>query len=340
MKRVLSAVLAVLMLVTLVALSGCGAKAEPLKFGMGIEAVYGDSKNADGETQGTTEVEVTAAAVLLDADGKIVKAVIDTAQNKATYTAEGKAVANTEFKTKGEKAAAYGMATYGQDLNGDGVVKEWNEQIAIFASAVEGKTIDEVKAMVVKGYGNEEIQTAGCTMAVADYAKALEKAVANAAESDATAEDALQLGFITTEEAKDTTDEKDGSSEMETTITAAVVNKDGKVVVAKTDVLAATIAFDAKGVVTTDLTAALQTKIEKGANYGMAAYGQDLNGDGVVKEWNEQGAAFDAALAGKTATEIAALEVKGYGVESVQTAGCTIAISDMVKAAVKAATVA
>ena len=102
----------------------------------------------------------------------------------------------------------------------------------------------------------------------------------------------------------------------------------------------ATIAFDAKGVVTTDLTAALQTKIEKGTNYGMAAYGQDLNGDGVVKEWNEQGAAFDAALAGKTATEIAALEVKGYGVESVQTAGCTIAISDMVKAAVKAATVA
>ena len=65
-----------------------------------------------------------------------------------------------------------------------------------------------------------------------------------------------------------------------------------------------------------------------------------LNGDGVVKEWNEQGAAFDAALVGKTGTEIAALESEGYGVESVQTAGCTIAISDMVKAAVKAATVA
>jgi hypothetical protein len=39
---------------------------------------------------------------------------------------------------------------------------------------------------------------------------------------------------------------------------------------------------------------------------------------------------------GKTADEIAALVAEGYGVESVQTAGCTIAISDLVAAAVKA----
>ena len=71
----------------------------------------------------------------------------------------------------------------------------------------------------------------------------------------------------------------------------------------------------------------------------MAAYGTDLNKDGVVKEWNEQAAAFDAALAGKNADEIAGLEKDGYGSADLQTAGCTIAVSDMVKAAVKAATV-
>ena len=89
------------------------------------------------------------------------------------------------------------------------------------------------------------------------------------------------------------------------------------------------------------MKAALTSKKELGTNYGMAAYGQsqDKNGDGVVKEWNEQAAAFDAALIGKNATEIAALENAGYGVESLQTAGCTIAISNMVQAAVKAATV-
>lgn len=70
----------------------------------------------------------------------------------------------------------------------------------------------------------------------------------------------------------------------------------------------------------------------------MASYGTDLNGDGTVKEWNEQAAAFDEALKGKTADEISALAVDtGYGVESLQTAGCTINVNDMVKAAVKAA---
>ncbi|MBQ7936019.1 MAG: hypothetical protein IJ333_06685 [Clostridia bacterium] len=340
MKRVLSAVLVVLMLVSLVAITGCGTKAETLKFGMGVATVYGKSTSADGDTNGSTEVETTGAAVLVDADGKIVKCVIDTAQNKATYTSEGKVIANTEFKTKGEKGANYGMAAYGTDLNGDGTVKEWNEQVAAFIAAIEGKTMDEVKALVVNGYGNADIQTAGCTIAIADFVTAVEKAVANAVESDATAENTLKLGVVTSEEAEDATEEKAGSSELATTFTAAVLDQDGKVVVASTDVLAATIAFDDKGVCTTDVKAALSTKKEKGDQYGMAAYGADLNGDGVVKEWNEQGAAIDAALVGKTGTEIAALESEGYGVESVQTAGCTITISDMVKAAVKAATVA
>ncbi len=337
MKRVLCAVLAILMLVSL---ASCGEKpAATLKFGFGVEAAYGKVTSADGDTNGSGEINATGAAVLLDAEGKIVKAVIDTAQSTVAYTAEGKAVANTEFKTKGEKGADYGMAAYGKDLNGDGVVKEWNEQIAIFASAVEGKTIDEVKAMVVNGYANTEVQTAGCTMAVADYVKALEKAVANAADSAATAADTLKLGVVTTEDVTDATEEKAGSAEINSNFTAAVV-KDGKVVVSATDVMQVTFTFDTTGSATTDTAATLVSKKDKGADYGMAAYGKDLNGDGVVKEWNEQAAAFDAALVGKTATEIAALAVNGYGVESVQTAGCTMAISDMVAAAVKAATVA
>lgn len=342
MKRVLSAVLAVLMLVSLVAFTGCSKDntAEALKFGLGVATAYGSSSSADGETNGSTEVDATAAAVLLNAEGKIVKCVIDAAQNVASYTAEGKAVANTDFRSKLEKGADYGMAAYGKDLNGDGVVKEWNEQVAAFIASVEGKTIDEVKALVVDGYGNDDIQTAGCTIAVADFVTALEKAVANAAESAATANDTLQLGTVTTQSTTDATEEKEGSNELDSTFTAAVLDKDGKVVVASTDTLQAKVAFDTKGACTTDVTAALSTKKELGADYGMAAYGKDLNGDGVVKEWFEQAAAFDASLVGKTADEISGLVSEGYGVEAVQTAGCTIAITDLVQAAVKAATVA
>ncbi len=334
MKRVLSVILVALMLLTM---ASCGAKAEALKLGLGMIAVSDGAASADGDVNGSMEVETTAAAVLLNAKGQIVKAVIDTAQTEAAYTAEGKAVASEGFKTKGEKGADYGMAAYGKDLNGDGVVKEWNEQVAAFITLVEGKTIDEVKALVVDGYGTEEVQTAGCTIAIEEFVLALEKAVANAADSAATAEDTLKLGVVVTEETVDATEEKAGSIEHTVTVTAAAV-KEGKVVAASSDELIAAASFDTKGAVPGE-TKALSTKKELGTNYGMAAYGKDLNGDGVVKEWNEQAAAFDAALVGKTATEIGALVTNGYGTEEVQTAGCTIAITNMVAAAVKAATV-
>ena len=337
MKKILSIVLAVLLVFSLFALAGCGAK--ELKFGLGVSAKYGKATSADGETNGNTEVTTTVAAVLVDESGKIVKCVIDEAQNKANYTSEGKAVANEELKTKGELGADYGMSKYGTDLNKDGVVKEWNEQIAAFVSNVEGKTLDEVKAMVVDGYGNDDIQTAGCTMAVAPYVTALEKAVANAKASKATSDDTLNLGVVSSEKVADATEDKAGSVEFTTTVTAAVLSKDGKVAVASTDEVATTVSFDTKGVTEVDTSKALTSKYELGANYGMSAYGTDLNKDGVVKEWNEQADAFDSALAGKTADEIAGLEKDGYGVEALQTAGCTIAVSNMIKSAVKAATV-
>lgn len=73
----------------------------------------------------------------------------------------------------------------------------------------------------------------------------------------------------------------------------------------------------------------------------MSKFGADLNGDGKVLEWHAQAEAFEAACVGKTASEISALAAgDGYGVADLQSAGCTIAVKDMVKAAVKAATVA
>ena len=68
----------------------------------------------------------------------------------------------------------------------------------------------------------------------------------------------------------------------------------------------------------------------------MSAYGTDLNGDGTVKEWFEQAAAFDAACIGKTAAEIASLMAdNNYGVADLQSAGCTILVTGFVKAASK-----
>lgn len=307
-----------------------------LSFGMGVTTAYGDVTSADGETNGAGEVVATVAAVLLDAEGKIVKCDIDTADFSVEYTSAGAAVAAEEFVTKYDLGANYGMAAYGTDLNGDGKVLEWNEQVDAFETAVAGKTIDEVKAMVVDGYGNDEIATAGCTIGVSDFVLALEKAVANAAESTATADAELSLGVVASAEGTDATEDSNGSIEVDTTFVAAAM-ADGKVVAMVTDVLQAEFTFDALGAATTDTTAQLPTKLEKGDNYGMAAYGADLNGDGKVLEWYAQADAFNAACVGLTADEIAALVVDGYGVADVQNAGCTIGITDMAAAAVKAA---
>lgn len=347
MKKILSVALAVVMLFAVVALTGCGKKdAETLKFGLGVVASYTDAKNADGETNGQVEVDATAVAVLLDADSKIVAIDLDTLQVKPEFTSDGKYVAVEDLRTKYNKGTDYNMAAYGQsqDRNGDGKVLEWNEQADAFMKTATGKTLDEVKAYVAEdGYTTGDLATAGCTINSADFIKALEKAVNSAVESAATAEDKLQVALIASvsHDSKDATEEADGLNQIDTTVNAAVVNADGKVVVAKTDAVQGKVSFNVKGEATVDTTAALQTKLDLGDNYNMAAYGADLNGDGKVLEWYAQAAEFDKALVGKTAAEIGALVAEnGYGSADLQTAGCTITVSDMVKAAVAAATVA
>ena len=349
MKRILALTLVVLMALTVFVACNGGTPAETTgsntevevanaKFGMGVYAYYGDVTSADGEANGSGEVVATVAAVLVDADGKIVKCDIDCADLTVGYTAAGAAVVADEFKTKTELGENYGMAAYGTDLNGDGVVKEWFEQIDIFENAIVGKTIDEAKALVVNGYqAVEDVQTAGCTMGVGDYIKAVEKAYANATESAASATDTLKVGVVTSASMANASADAAGNVELEISV-AAVATADGKVTACATDVAVATFTFDVAGVATTDTAAEIVTKLEKGESYGMAAYGTDLNGDGVVKEWFEQAAAFNTACIGKSADEISALVVNGYqAVEEIQTAGCTMGVGDIAAALVKAA---
>ena len=340
MKKILSVVLAALMLLSVASFTSCGeTKAEELSFGMGVSASFGDVTGADGETNGKGEVIATVAAVLVDSEGKIVKCVLDTADNTVEYTSAGVAVAG-EFATKRELGDNYMMAAYGTDLNGDGKVLEWYAQADAFAATCVGKTVSEVKALIGESgyYGNEELATAGCTIGVLDFIFAVEKAVANATASTATSADELAVAVVSTQTTKDATADANGENALDISF-AAVAKKDGKVTVAATDVLSVSFGFDAAGVATTDTSAALATKGELGDNYMMAAYGTDLNGDGKVLEWYAQADAFEAACAGLDANGIAALvgESGYYGVEALATAGCTMGVADLVAVTVKAA---
>lgn len=319
MRKILCVLLCVLMLAS--ALVACGGdKQDPLKIGLGV---YTTASAADaGEANGKGQVTMTVAAVLVDANGKIVQCQIDCADNKVEFTADGKAVAKTEFKTKYELGAGYNMVSYG------GAVKEWFEQADAFEALCVGKTAAEVLALVVNGdKGTDEVLNAGCTITINEMALAVEKAVKNAADSTATKADTLKLGVFTALESKDATADAKGQQKLNTTFVAVALDAEGKVTGADTDCVQVGFGFDVAGKSSFDASKAVLSKRELGDGYNMVAYG------GAKLEWFEQADAFEGAIVGKTLTEIKALmgsDLKGN--DEIITAGCTITIEGFVYA--------
>ena len=337
MKKLFALILAVAMLCTLCA---CGAEkpaaddnnggnntpAETLKFGAAVYIPNLTGADATEEANGKGQIDITMAAVSIDKDGKIVDVAIDTAQNKIAFTLDGKAIANDGFKTKYELGADYNMKP------ASAIGKEWNEQQDAFRSVIKGKTLAEVKALVVEETtkGTEEVVNAGCTMKIAGYVAAVEKAFANAKESNVTANDTVKVTAVSSQSVADATEDKAGKSQVDTTIFFSAVNAEGKVVACVTDCVQAKFAFDLTGKSTTNTTDAVKSKLELGNDYNMKPASP------IGKEWFEQAAAFDALCIGKTATEIQALLADGgKGTEDVINAGCTMKIGDMVAAAAK-----
>ena len=130
---------------------------------------------ADGK-EGNAQVDSVAAAVVVDADGKIVSCYIDTAQNKMGFTAEGKVVKKDEFQTKKELGEKYGMKA------ASGIGKEWDEQIQFLEEYVIGKTAEEVAGIAVDDStkSTDVDLVAGVTIKIGDYKKAIVEAAQNA----------------------------------------------------------------------------------------------------------------------------------------------------------------
>ena len=325
MKKLICIVLSILMLATAVAFVGCDKAPATVKMGLGVYTATPTTTDATEDKEGQGKVAITAAVITVDAEGRVVACQLDTADLTVKFTADGKAVANDGFKTKYEQGKDYNMVTYG------GAAKEWFEQADAFEAFVVGKTLDEIKALVAEGNkGNSDVIAAGCTIMIHEFVGAIEKAFANLTDSTATAESALKLGMNVEQTTADATEEKDGSNQVETTIFAAAVDAEGKVLVAASDCVQVKFTFNATGASTLDTAKAIASKREAGANYGMVAYG------GATKEWFEQADAFNALCVGKTATEIKALcAADNYGTDEVKTAGCTILVNGLTKAAAK-----
>ena len=132
----------------------------------------------------------------------------------------------------------------------------------------------------------------------------------------------------------------DTNAQVDGTIAAVVLDKDGVIVHCYVDAIQNKVTINEDGTFTIGNT---KTKRELGYDYNMSKFGHSLVGNETVKEWFEQADAFEAWCVGKTIAQVKAMGTQemdnGYVIskdEALLGAGCTISITDFINAVVKA----
>lgn len=302
--------------------SGATTEGGAIKTGLSIVTSL-SGEDATAEADGSAQADITIVAVTVNENGVIESCVIDGIQGKNTFSADGTITTSVkEFPSKNELGENYGMKEY------SGIGKEWNEQVAAVAEYAVGKTVEELKNGAVDETGAvvDADLASSATIYIGGFISGIEDAVNNATAVGAGAGDTLSVVSITTAESSaDATAEADGTAQSYATI-AAITMKDDVITSCVIDAVQADVAFDAEGVITSDLTAEVLTKNELGENYGMKAY------SGIGKEWNEQAAAFASYVAGKTVEEVSGIAVSevGKATDADLMATVTISIGDFI----------
>ena len=273
-----------------------------VKTGLYISTGIGESKSASEEGNGEAKYDVTMVAVLVDDNGVIQDCIIDGISTSVAFDAAGALATDVTAapQTKNELGDNYGMVAWG------GAVAEWDEQAAALASYAVGKTVEELKNGAIDETGKAPAGSdlaSSATIYLGGYVSAIEAAVANAQHLGAQAGDALKLATVTGIDSSKAADaENAGNAQLDATVTAVTMNGD-TITSCAIDAVQAKVAFDAAGVITSDVTAPVQTKNELGENYGMVAWG------GAIAEWDAQAASFASYVTGKTAAEVAGIAV-------------------------------
>lgn len=134
--------------------------------------------------------------------------------------------------------------------------------------------------------------------------------ISSTAESvDAGSGEAVKTGLAVISSIAKSVDagDKDGLAEIDSTVAAVTVDKNGKILSCKIDAAQTKINFTAAGKLTTPLDTAFKSKQELGTEYGMGKT------SGIKKEWNEQADAFAKYVTGKTAAEVKGIAVSAEG---------------------------
>ena len=293
-----------------------------LKTGLAVSTKISDSVSATEDKNGAAAYDITIAAVTVDENGVIRSCKLDSVPATVNFDAAGQIVTDLTavIDTKNEKGENYGMVAYG------GAVAEWDAQVAALCNFAVGKTVEELKngAVSESGYAPEGTDLASsATIYLGGYVSVIEAAVNNAKYLGAIDGDTLKLVTLNSiASSASATAEKAGTAQLDANIAVVTINED-VITSCIIDAVQAKISFDATGAITTDLTAAVQTKNELGEGYGMKAWG------GAKYEWNEQAASFAAYVTGKTADQVAGIAVsEGKPADADLAASVTIKIGD------------
>ena len=268
------------------------------------ETSMSKSKDADGDKEGAAQAYATAAAVTFSGD-TISSCYIDAVQANVNFDTAGKITTDLTAapQTKNQLGDGYGMK------KASSIGKEWNEQAAALAGYAVGKTVDQLKGMAVgeDGKAADADLAASVTLYIGSFVDGIEAAVNSASHMGASQGDKLSLASQTSmSKSKDASADKDGVAQAYATI--AAVTFSGEVITScYIDAVQANVNFDTAGHITTDLTAAPQTKNQLGDGYGLK------QASSIGKEWNEQAAGFCAYVTGKTVAEIKGLAVDEGG---------------------------
>ena len=269
----------------------------------------------------TGKIDLVAAAVLLDGEGKIIDVTFD--ELESTISADGSGVLSmpTDYRTKRQKGDDYPLAA------ASSLKKGWAEQADDFADYLIGMTPEQASMLETDkdGKAADADLLSGCTIRVDKYRDAVAKACTNAAALGAAKGDRVSLGVEAENASSDitATDDKDVNAEVDLTVVALTLDADGRVTSAIGDMAEPALTIAADGGVTAPDT--VRSKLELGDSYGMR------NASSLGKEWYEHSEGYCSYLKGKTEKEVA--DIPADGSDADLAALCTISIGALQKAA-------
>ena len=245
MKKIVSIALVLVMALSLVALTSCG-NTTTARLGLGVWHTAGattDFEAADGETDaknGATTAAYTACVMTVDADGTILACKFDAFDAKLEYNGAGEGAVEN-LTSKYDLGNDYNMKLYG------GAALEWYEQADKLATLLVGKNDAGLMALVTDtGYGNTEVTTAGCTIAITDFIKAAKAAYDNALLATEFEGGEVALTVTSTKAITNATADANGTASVTTVFTATCGTKQA------TASYTSSVSFTAAGVAGSD----------------------------------------------------------------------------------------